>query len=578
MPYFPGVGYGVAELFSKVPGAIRAKKEYDEAQDLKQRQQKVNEDAEARALMSTESTVRESNYRMTKERSIAKGEGDSAGITSGIGYQDTQGGAAPVEGEKEPITEAGATAALDALEGGTPAGDTSPDPYGLPKDEQGRYTMDTLGNPVTYDENTQEITSGNGHLLPTHGQADAVKGSGAQAKTGQKAGQTVRRDPLGKAGGSASKGPEVPTNNYGLGPKTELPVRAGKAVVTPTEGASMLKASDAEYKRAAEIKTRLEDALKTVDARYGANSDEAIFIKATLRKNVGAKYQEVIGGAEKAKRDGELANFAQLGTQVASSILSHVSQGGVVDQAFATKNAELFKAAGMDPGMLAGLRMSGTRKGDHPLFKGMMINAGGMIIPNEAVARLANPALPWMERVKGWEDVTKFLKIQDEILLKAREIAANDPVAKQRWLFGMRDQLVQRQAENQVRVNDLHKHVKEGTAFAPEVTMPDGSKIKVPLPVGNQNTSQDMMMKMLDDYATGTPAQRALYAQHIRPIQVAMWQNQDQIKFIEAMGGMKEPPSPEYLGAVAGAKAAGAAVGGLSGLDQYSKTRKGSAQ
>lgn len=561
MPYFPGVGYGVAELFSKVPGAIRAKKEYDEAQDLKLRQQKVNEDAEARALMSTESTVKESNYRMTKERSIAQGEGDSASINSGIGYSDTKEGAAPVEGEKAPITEAGATAALDALEGGTPAGDTTPDPYGLPKDEQGRYTMDTLGNPVTYDENTQEITSGNGHLLPTHGQSDV-------AKTGQKAGQTVRRDPLGKAGGAASKGPEVPTNNYGLGAKTELPVRKGEAVVTPTEGASMLKASEAEYKRAAEIKTRLEDALKTVDARYGANSDEAIFIKATLRKNVGAKYQEVIGGAEKAKRDGELANFAQLGTQVASSIISHVSQGGVVDQAFATKNAELFKAAGMDPGMLAGLRMSGTRKGDNPLFKGMMINAGGMIIPNEAVARLANPALPWMERVKGWEDVTKFLKIQDEILLKAREIASNDPVAKQRWLFGMRDQLVQRQAENQVRVNDLHKHVKEGTAFAPEVTMPDGSKIKVPLPVGNQDTSQDMMMKMLDAYATGTPAQRALYAQLIRPIQVAMWQNPDQIKFIEAMAGMKEMPSPEYLGRVAEQKAGGTIEGQLKALQE----------
>ena len=254
-----------------------------------------------------------------------------------------------------------------------------------------------------------------------------------------------------------------------------------------------------------------------------------------------------------------------MGTVVAGKVLGHLAQGGVVDQKFYDENKELFEKTGLDPAMFAGLRMSGNMKGDNPLFKGMIINSQGMVFPQKAIALLANPALPWAERVKGWEDVAKYAKMQLEARLAAQRIAQTDPLRVHLFYRDMALDAVRAQTEDDASLQTIMRNacrIPNGpdNKFEPlkpyKVRTEDGNVVTVTPPVIFSGWPQDdkdekgqpiagsgqaKLDRALDALSTGTPEERLFYNHVLRPLHTRRWMNGTTANIAKAYYKMKAP-------------------------------------
>lgn len=538
MPYFPGAGYGIANALSGLASAELKRKYHEEEQALKQRQMKVVEDAEVRARDATDQNIEESRERMAALR--GKAESDSfvadAMLANGSAEQEQPKQAQPEQAQP------------DQAQGGQAQPDQA-----QPEQEQ--------GDGYDFTESGVDYQYGKGGSTPY---------------SPQRPGERVRTEALGKVTTEKDAKGKAASGEYGLGAKTADAARQGKAAFSPTEGAGLLESSRREHQRAEEIRVGLEKALAAVDSRYGGDPRLATYIKANLKSKLSGVYQDTLARARKLEADGNLANFAQLGAAAAGKVLGHLALGGTVDAAFLKDNAELFNKAGLDATMFAGLRRAGGRKGDDPLLRGMVVNDKGGLFPEEAIARLANPALPWTERVKGWEDVSKFAKLQMEMRMKARELAMQDPLARDKFYLNVNREAVSQFSKDTASFEQLWRNAcRQDKTEMPVMGLktPEGKVVKIKPPLlFTEWKSKDDIMAAFDATMHGDENARNFYNYIWRPLNTRMWQTGAIASMTSAH--FKVPPPTQSEFEKAREKSRGTETGKLEAVNAEAERRK----
>ncbi len=525
MPYFPGVGYGVAMLGSGVSTALLNKQKYEDEQDLKKRAQTTSEAAEARAKTYTEDLMKTSELARDEKVGTAYAKANAPTAAS-IGY--------PKTGVETPAPVDPSVAAEVAATPVAPVGPGAPTPSS--SDAQGaadsveQPETDVLGNPIVRDKDGNITTGNEDYVRRGPGVGDAVK-----------AGDRVRVNTTPALRTDKTYG--VTTNkdaDAGLDKKSSNDVRAGKASTTPGEGDAMIESGTKMAAQAAEISKGLQDALKVVDMKFGKDSNLGMFMKANLRTQVEAEQSQLAANAAKLQRDGQLANFAQKGTQVASVIMAHLNKEGTINDAFIKQNEALFKETGMDASLLHGLHMSGPKTGDPRDTYGTIVNSRGLIIPHEAILRVGNPALPWTERVKGWHDITEMYKTQQELRIRWASMAQADPRLKNQWILDNTARVSQEYAERDRAYQSIMKTLGQSNTgnMRPIPIVVDGKNVNYTLPPQIMGKDETLAQRV-NSWATSPDKNlRAIHSQIVYPLEQQRASLSTQINTLNAMAGV----------------------------------------
>lgn len=320
----------------------------------------------------------------------------------------------------------------------------------------------------------------------------------------------------------------------------------------------MIASGEQMAAQAAKISEGLQDALKVVDMKFGKDSNLGMFMKANLRTQVEAEQSQLAANAAKLQRDGQLANFAQKGTQVASVIMAHLNKEGTINDAFIKQNEALFKETGMDASLLHGLHMSGPKTGDPRDTYGMIVNSRGLMIPHEAILRVGNPALPWTERVKGWHDITEMYKTQQELRIKWATMAQADPRLKNQWILDNTARVSQEYAERDRAYQSLMTTLGQSNTgnMRPIPIVVDGKNVNYTLPPQILGKDESLAQRV-NSWATSPDKHlRAIHSQIVYPLEQQRASLSTQINTLNAMAGVPAILSGQE-GMVKGFNAAG---------------------
>lgn len=436
-----GFGYGLALTLSKIPGAQLRGRRYEEESGRRERQLVVNEKAEDRAGRTADEAIAHSKQYRKKDIAEAEGASEADATIRGDG-----------PGESALTPDVGPPAPALPIAPEAPAVSQ----YGNPvEDVDGQKTDIVTGEPAP-DE------AGVGKSGPTQPPEKGTVGGqkpGLPAKTG-----------LGYKAPSAAKA-KPPGETYpGVAPKVDEAARQGKSIITPRESETYVAQAAKLEEDSKAVADRLQQSLKMVDQRYGNDPTMAAYLKANIRAKVGGHLDMMRTNAARLRQEGALADHMQRGARFAESVLSHISSGGMVDDKWIKANEGIAKELGVDPGILRGM---------HQTKNGFIANAGGAIIPQSALMRVANPALPWLERAKGWEEIDKMYKIQAEISQGWARVKNADPSEFLKMIMTTASDLhgQYQRLENGLQ-NALATAIKGGQV---EITDKSGAKKKIAL-------------------------------------------------------------------------------------------------
>ena len=395
-----GFGYGLSQALAAAPAAQLRGNRYAEEEGMRQQQLDINQQAENRAGRLTDAYVATMNQNRTKDLAASVGADIAGQVSGGYGTNPASGvvqqaitGASPVQAPDvsangNPVQRDANGNAIDVVTGQpTPVITASPDGE--------NYGIST--------KNAMTLASEKGPAPQSGGQRPGMPTKGIYVK-----GSTT--------GGGVAPQPKLP--DTGMSSKDVTLSRQGKAMTTPTEGAGYASQADQLEQNASAIEGRLNESIKMIDQKYGNDPTMAAYLKANVRTQVMASLSTMRANATRLRQEGDLANYMQHGSEFAESVMSHINQGGTIDDAWIQSNGAYAKRLGIDPGLLSGMHLN---------KQGYIANKQGALIPREALMRVANPALPWLERAKGWQEIDNMYKTQQTIAQKWAEVKQRDP-------------------------------------------------------------------------------------------------------------------------------------------------------
>lgn len=486
-----GFGYGLAHAMSKAGPAYNLGIEKQEAEDLKQRQMNVNEASEARALKLANEYIDTSQYEKKAK---------TGGM---VGYNVGQETNAPLVGQKPSASgriDDSTLAQAPAQPGATPeAQPPTEDMVG-----QARRSMfpggteDDLTLPPE-DQDIQRGKSDKGVTVASGGQRPGLPPKGGP----------LRKPSVGGGYGVAAKTqPEV-----GLTAKEAEGVRQGKTQVAPDEVVNLTRNAVAYEDEARGVEERLAQAIKTVETQYAGDPTMLAYTKAAIYAQVRPHISELKTSAARAHQEAELAGFTHEAGNFAQSLLSHAEGGGVIDDKWIEANKDVATKLGVDPGMLIGL---------HKNKIGAIVNKEGYVYPRQSILRMANGALPWLERIKAASEIDKMFEVQSNLRRKMYQAGLNDPQRQLQFIMA------------NIKANDAEYQNSEHTYRATLDWLSRDSNDKQPVKV---KVIQDDGSVKVVDYKPASmwnivnqpgglakletspdPATRAYYTEHILPI------------------------------------------------------------
>lgn len=515
MVFIPGAGYGVAQAGSAVGPAIVEASRHEASEDLKKRQMSVNEAAEARARSVSDEYVQNQRDERTRKENEAKSSVAAYGVMTPDG--STPGTVAPV-GQSPNSTVPSLAPAPTPPE--VQAAVAAPQ---APLDVNQAPPIGSMGQPL------QPVLDDNGNISgfidPATGQpeeplAGIGKGSPAGSKPisgGARAGDARTRLPQGY--GVASKGgtpgPAMDTGAGGAASPADMTkMLQGKTIASPNQGQGYLDQAAALEQRAAGVQTRLAEALKTIETQYANDPTQIAYLKANLIAKVTPSIAQMQGNAANLRNQGQLVDHMHKGAVLAEGMIGHMMQGGEIDDKFINAHQAEIKELGFNPTIMAGMHLE---KSD-PTSKGFIVNKGGFIIPPNALMLVANPALPWEDRAKGWDHIMNMYKDQMKAKTDLVKTAMDDPLRFVRGSIELNDKLNTQYSDADQKYKTLTTMAAQGGELT--VNGPDGKPVKVQLKP-QYATDKDWIANMGalgPDNRPKDPAAYAVYTQQIKPL------------------------------------------------------------
>lgn len=451
MPYIPTLGYGIATSLAK---GLSYKKEYDEAEALKQRQMKINEDAEKRARDLVDESIATSKNNRKKDEALAESTEFANSTMYGIGKDPSA----------NPSTASAANASTvtpESVSSKATAESASGQPEDVANDNGG--TIVDMGDGRQMDTVTGQITE----VGPTTGKKGAVP------KSAQKPGDIVR------TGGLASK--DKP-GGYGL-PQTQAPagsvsqkaedsLRQGKSQVAPTEVTGMFDQANKVQAEAEGIETRLNEALKTIQSRYSGDETMAKYLKSNVIAKVRPQIEAMKAQSAQLRQGAQLAQFTHDAGLFSEGLLGKLetTKSPAEVDAWLNANADTAKKLGIDLERFKGL---------HKAPDGTIRNKEGYVFPRAAIMASANAALPFTERLKYMKEADDMYKIQEDLRNERMRIAQQDPLRVEKWTLEQKANFARAYAKKDYEYDEAKKKVATGGEFT---IMRNGQEVKVAVP------------------------------------------------------------------------------------------------
>lgn len=448
--FTPGIGY-LATVGT--PEALRSSQLHDEEEALKERQMDVNEQAETRAGKMNDEWVANQKQARQQVEVNAKGSVEAYGVLGpdavaptkapasgggdGTAAPVAKGGSAPV-----PVTPAPVPTPSEVAQAATPPpsilDNNLPEPVGsmgqhIEQQEDGSWRDPLTGSP----ESPLIIGPGKSGFAPPARHGGNESGGDARVKTpnGYGAGS-----PTTGSGAAPRSGPSVSVDTGAggtLSPGDVTKMMQGKTTVFPNQGQGYIDLANTLKEKAGATQGRLDDALKSIDQQYSNDPTMAAFMKANVIGKVSPMISQMQANAAQAQQQGMLVDHMHKGSVLAENMIGHLLSGNVIDDKFIKNNKGLIDELGFNPSIMAGMHLE---KKD-PTSKGWIVNAGGFIIPPKAIMLVANPALPWEDRAKGWDAMISMYKDQMKAKSDLTTAAMGDPLRFVKGSMELNDKL-----------------------------------------------------------------------------------------------------------------------------------------